>query len=193
MSTLCCLIFLAKNNDIGSSKDRKPYSTTFIYQNMREANTFCDCSVIPVYVLSYMFFFMPRKKNPYKSKDGRPLETGTYQHLMDIYGGCAMFLKKSISKGKVYLSFVQGYRKDVAKERNRNLEATRSIEILLNQRLRGKHKDVLSASFNQRLTIIRRRGCRQHFQFKVTLNVNYKQLPKQLGKKSQQYNYFGEE
>ena len=78
---------------------------------------------------------------------------------------CHMFLKKSISNGKVYLSFVQGYRKDgkskqktiekigyledlekiyddpishfkaIAKERNRNLEATRSIEILTNQRL----------------------------------------------------------
>jgi len=77
-----------------------------------------------------------------------------------------MFLKKSISNGKVYLSFVQGYRKDgkskqktiekigyledlekiyddpithfkaIAKERNRNLEATSSIEILTNQRLK---------------------------------------------------------
>ena len=76
-----------------------------------------------------------------------------------------MFLKKSISNGKVYLSFVQGYRKDgkskqrtiekigyledlellyddpishfkaVAQERNRNEDNTRSIEILTNQRL----------------------------------------------------------
>ncbi|MDQ2088219.1 IS1634 family transposase [Herbivorax sp. ANBcel31] len=76
-----------------------------------------------------------------------------------------MFLKKSISNGKIYLSFVQGYRengkskqktiekigyledlkkiyddpishfKSIAKERNSDLEATRSIEILSNQRL----------------------------------------------------------
>jgi hypothetical protein len=76
-----------------------------------------------------------------------------------------MFLKKSISNDKVYLSFVQGYRKDgksmqktiekigyledlekiyddpishfraIAKERNSNLEATSSIEVLTNQRL----------------------------------------------------------
>jgi len=76
-----------------------------------------------------------------------------------------MFLKKSISNGKVYLSFVQGYRKNgkskqktiekigyledlekiyenpishfksIAKERNSNLEAIRNIEILTNQRL----------------------------------------------------------
>jgi transposase len=81
---------------------------------------------------------------------------------------CDMFLKKSISNGKVYLSFVQGYRKDgkskqktiekigyledlekiynnpishfkaIAKERNHNLEAKRSIEILTNQRLEDR-------------------------------------------------------
>lgn len=81
---------------------------------------------------------------------------------------CDMFLKKSISNGKVYLSFVQGYRKDgkskqktiekigyledlekiyadpishfkaIAEERNHNLEATRSIEVLTNQRLEDR-------------------------------------------------------
>lgn len=79
-----------------------------------------------------------------------------------------MFLKKSISNGKVYLSFVQGYRKNgkskqktieklgylkdlekiyddpiahfkkIAKERNSNLEAVQSIEVLTNQRLEDK-------------------------------------------------------
>lgn len=88
-----------------------------------------------------------------------------YCGIIRINGGFDMFLKKSISNGKVYLSFVQGYRKDgkskqktiekigyledlekiyddpishfktVAEERNRNLDATRSIEILTNQRL----------------------------------------------------------
>ena len=76
-----------------------------------------------------------------------------------------MFLKKSISNGKVYLSFVQGYREDgkskqktiqkigyledlekiyddpishfkaIAEEHNSNLKATSSIEVLTNQRL----------------------------------------------------------
>jgi transposase len=79
-----------------------------------------------------------------------------------------MFLKKSISNGKVYLSFVQGYRKDgkskqktieklgyledlekiyddpishfksIAKERSLNLNETRSIEILTNLRLEDR-------------------------------------------------------
>lgn len=79
-----------------------------------------------------------------------------------------MFLKKSISNGKVYLSFVQGYRKDgkskqktiekigyledleknyddpishfkaIAKERNSNIEDNRSIEVLTNQRLEDR-------------------------------------------------------
>ena len=89
-----------------------------------------------------------------------------YYDIIAIYlWRCDMFLKKSISNGKVYLSFVQGYRengkskqktiekigyledlekiyddpishfKAIAKERNSDLEATRSIEILTNQRL----------------------------------------------------------
>jgi hypothetical protein len=79
-----------------------------------------------------------------------------------------MFLKKSISNGKVYLSFVQGYRKNgkskqktieklgyledlekiyddpishfklIAKEHNCNLETARSVEILTNQRLEDR-------------------------------------------------------
>jgi hypothetical protein len=88
-----------------------------------------------------------------------------YCDIIRIQGVIAMFLKKSISNGKVYLSFVQGYRKNgkskqktiekigyledlekiyddpiahfkaIAKERNSNLQATSSIEVLTNQRL----------------------------------------------------------
>lgn len=79
-----------------------------------------------------------------------------------------MFLKKSISNGKVYLSFVQGYRKDgkskqktiekigyledlekihkdpiayfkaIAEERNHNSVSVRSIEVSTNQRLEDR-------------------------------------------------------